>query len=92
MADDQGKMSSHQYVRGMLVKMVQMIMDHPEAVVVETNYSDECTTYVVTVDTRDMQKLVGAGDRNANSLHIIVSAMGMKLGEQMRIEVDGRRR
>jgi predicted RNA-binding protein YlqC (UPF0109 family) len=90
-ADDQGKMSSHEYVRGLLLRMVQIIVDHPRAVEVEADYSDECTTFIVTVNSSDIHRLIGAGDRNANSLRIIVSAIGRKFREQMRIEVDERR-
>ena len=50
-ADDQGKMSNHEYVRGLLLRMVQIIVDHPRAVEVEADYIDECTTFIVTVNS-----------------------------------------
>jgi len=47
---------------------------------------------VVTVDRRDTGRLGLTGGRVAKSLHIIVSAMGMKLQKTMQVEIDQRRR
>ena len=91
-AEDQGKMSNREHVLELLLKMVQVIVEHPKAVSIQTDYEDETIIFVVTVDRRDTGRLGLTGGRVAKSLHIIVSAMGMKLQKTMQVEIDKRRR
>jgi predicted RNA-binding protein YlqC (UPF0109 family) len=85
-------MSNREHVRELLLKMVQVIVEHPKAVSIQTDYEDEIIIFVVTVDRRDTGRLGLTGGRVAKSLHIIVSAMGMKLQKTMQVEIDKRRR
>lgn len=85
-------MSNREHVRELLLKMVQVIVEHPKAVSIQTDYEDEIIIFVVTVDRRDAGRLGLNGGRIAKSLHIIVSAIGMKLQKTMQVEIDERRR
>jgi predicted RNA-binding protein YlqC (UPF0109 family) len=85
-------MSNREHVRELLLKMVQVIVEHPKAVSIQTDYEDEIIIFVVTVDRRDTGRLGLTGGRVVKSLHIIVSAMGMKLQKTMQVEIDKRRR
>jgi predicted RNA-binding protein YlqC (UPF0109 family) len=90
--DDQGKMSNREHVRELLLKMVQVIVEHPKAVSIQTDYEDETIIFVVTVDRRDAGRLGLNGGRIAKSLHIIVGAMGMKFQKTIQVEIDERPR
>ena len=63
--------------------MVRLIVDHPDAVSVATEYDGASIIFIVKVAMLDRRN----GESYAHSLRIIVSAMGKKLQKQMRVEV-----
>ena len=50
-------MSNREHVLELLLKMVQVIVEHPKAVSIQTDYEDETIIFVVTVDRRDAGRL-----------------------------------
>ena len=81
-------MESQECVRGLLERMVRLIVDHPDAVSVATEYDDASTIFIVKVAMLDLKK----GESYAHSLRIIVSAIGKKLQKQMRVELKATHR
>ena len=76
-------MESQECVRGLLERMVRLIVDHPQAASVATEYDGASIIFIVKVAMLDRRN----GESYAHSLRIIVSAMGKKLQKQMRVEV-----
>ena len=62
-------MSNREHVRELLLKMVQVIVEHPKAVSIQTDYEDETIIFVVTVDRRDAGRWGLSGGRIAISAH-----------------------
>ena len=87
-----GTMSDDTYVRGLVLRTVQILVSHPKAVVVESDREADTVTLVISVDRDDLANLGGNDGRIAHSLNILVGAIGRKLGQSMSVEIDGRRR
>jgi len=87
-----GTMSDDTYVRGLVLRTVQILVSHPKAVVVESDREADTVTLVISVDRDDLANLGGNDGRIAHSRNILVGAIGRKLGQSMSVEIDGRRR
>jgi predicted RNA-binding protein YlqC (UPF0109 family) len=87
-----GTMSDDTYVRGLVLRTVQILVSHPKAVVVESDRETNTVTFLISVDPRDMANLGGNDGSTAHSLNIIVGAIGRKLGQSMSVEIDRHRR
>jgi predicted RNA-binding protein YlqC (UPF0109 family) len=63
----------------LLLKIVGVLVDRPEAVVIQTQVMEDGATFTVHAHPDDTGKLIGKQGRNAQSLRIITSEAGKKL-------------
>ena len=75
-------------VSKLLAKIVCALVDRPEFVVIKTHAAEESASFAIEVHPDDIGKIIGKQGRNAHSLRIILSAIGMKLHRQYLIAVD----
>ena len=80
-------MPDHEDIRELLLWMVQLIVDHPEEVAIEAVPGDQRTTFRIRVNPRDVGKIIGRQARNAQSLRVLVGAMGMKARWRFVVEI-----
>ena len=67
------------------------MVDQPEFVSIKTLVADGGATFTIQSHPDDTGKLIGKQGRNAKSIRIIFSAIGMKLHRRYAIDVDGER-
>jgi predicted RNA-binding protein YlqC (UPF0109 family) len=63
----------------LLLKIVGVLVDRPEVVVIQIQATEDGATFTVHAHPDDIGKLIGKQGRNAQSLRIITSGAGMKL-------------
>jgi len=70
--------------------MVQLIVNHPEAVAIEAIHEDEdrITTFRIRVNPRDVGKVIGRQARNAQALRILTGALGMKVRWRYLVDIE----
>ena len=83
-------MTNDAYVQALLMRTVQIIVSHPNAVVVECNHNADRDTFIISADPHDVDSLGGNDGQTAHSLNIIVGAIGRKFGRSMSVEIDCR--
>ena len=76
-------------VAKLLSKIACEIVDQPEFVSINTLVADGGATFTIQSHPDDTGKLIGKQGRNAQSIRIIFSAIGMKLHRRYVIDVDG---
>lgn len=76
------------FVSKLLSKIVRALADQPEFVVIKTHVAEEGASFTVEVHPDDTGKIIGRQGRNANSIRIIVSAVGHKLHRNYVLVVD----
>jgi predicted RNA-binding protein YlqC (UPF0109 family) len=80
-------MADDTYVRGLVLRMAQLIVSYPTVVMVESDRDAETVVFVISVDPRDMASLGGNDGRIARSLNHIVGGIGGKAGQSMSVEI-----
>jgi predicted RNA-binding protein YlqC (UPF0109 family) len=83
-------MPDHKDSQKLLLRMVQLIVDHPEDVAIEAVHEDEdkISIFRIKVNPLDVGKVIGRQARNVHSLRILAGAMGMKARWRYLIEVE----
>lgn len=83
-------MPDHDDIQELLLRMIQLIVDHPEDVAIVTIHEDEdrTTTFRIRVNPLDVGKVIGRQARNAQSLRILAGAMGMKTRRRYLIDIE----
>ncbi|MGA2438022.1 MAG: KH domain-containing protein [Acidobacteriaceae bacterium] len=83
-------MPDHDDIQELLLRMIQLIVDHPEDVAIEAIHEDEdkTTTFRIRVNPLDVGKVIGRQAQNALSLRILVGAMGMKTRWRHCLEIE----
>lgn len=76
-------------VAKLLSKIACEMVDQPEFVSINTLVADGGATFTIQSHPDDTGKLIGKQGRNAQSIRIIFSAIGMKLHRRYVIDVDG---
>ena len=66
-------------VYNLLFKIVGVLVDRPEVVVIQTQVTEDGATFTIRTHPDDTGKLIGKQGRNARALRIITSGAGMKL-------------
>ena len=66
-------------VCNLLFKIVGVLVDRPEVVVIQTQVTEDGATFSVHAHPDDNGRLIGKEGRNAQSLRIITSKAGKKL-------------
>ncbi len=69
-----------------LTTLIRLMVDRPEAVMVESIPIEEGSTIRISVDPGDIGKIIGKQGRTARSLRVLVTAMGM--ASKQRISLD----
>ncbi len=74
----------------MLKELLYPLVDHPQHCSIDVIRSEDMTTFVVEVDSDDLEQLAGGSGRTAKSLKLLVSAVGLK--SQQRFSVTFRKK
>lgn len=74
-------------MRELVEKLVQALVDHPEAVEVAEIKGERTIVYEVRVAENDLGKVIGKGGRIANALRTILKAAATKLGKKVSLEI-----
>jgi hypothetical protein len=82
------RMPEHEEVRQWILKTVQLIVDHPEVVRIETDILEVHTKFLIRADARDVGKIIGRQGRTSQSLRVLASAMAKKLGCRFIVEIE----
>jgi predicted RNA-binding protein YlqC (UPF0109 family) len=64
------------------------MVDQPEFVVIRTHVAEDGASLGIDVHACDIGKIIGKQGRNAQSLRIIVSAIGRKLNRRYVLDID----
>ncbi len=71
----------------LLIAMVEKLVDDPESLHIETDESENSTTFRLYVAPDDLGKVIGKQGRTARSLRTILSAIGSKANHRMQLDV-----
>lgn len=80
-------MSEIDRVRAWLERTACLLVDRPGAVSVEAIEQDGGTLYRICTDPSDVGKIIGKQGRNARSIRIILKAVGMKLKQNLSLDI-----
>ena len=75
-------------VYNLLFKIVGVLVDRPEVVVIQTQVTEDGATFTVDVHPDDTGKIIGKQGRNAQSLRIITSGAGRKLRRRYVVAIN----
>jgi predicted RNA-binding protein YlqC (UPF0109 family) len=81
-------MNEHEHIHGLLVRMIQGIVDCPDQVAIEVDANRTRTKFLIRVHPSDVGKVIGKQGRNVQSLRIVANAMGMKARHLFLIAVE----
>ncbi|MBC7326882.1 KH domain-containing protein [bacterium] len=74
-------------MRELVEKLVQALVDNPEAVQVTEIKGERTIVYEVRVAEEDLGKVIGKEGRIANALRTILKAAATKLGKKVSLEI-----
>ena len=75
-------------MRDLLVHLVRALVDHPEAVEVESFEEDDGTLVLeLSVDEDDYGQVIGRGGRTAQALRTVVKAAAVKDNRRVLIDI-----
>jgi uncharacterized protein len=75
-------------LRDLLVYLVRALVDHPEAVEVESFEEDDGTLVLeVSLDDDDYGQVIGRGGRTAQALRTVVKAAAVKDNRRVLIDI-----
>ena len=75
-------------VSKLLHNIVNALVDLPEFVIIKNRTAENGMAFAIEVHPDDRGKVIGKQGRNAQSLRIILSAVGRKLHRRYSIEID----
>jgi predicted RNA-binding protein YlqC (UPF0109 family) len=81
-------MPEHEEIRQWVLKTVQLVVDHPEVVRIETETVEERTKFLIKADPRDVGKVIGRQGRTSQSLRVLAGAMAKKLNWRFIVEIE----
>jgi predicted RNA-binding protein YlqC (UPF0109 family) len=67
--------------------IVRNIVDHPDAVVVETHGRARSQTVGIRLDQRDVGRVIGKGGRNIEAIRAVVKAAGVRDRSRVNVEI-----
>ena len=68
--------------------IVTSLVDHPDAVSIETKEDDNRITYVLSVHKEDMGKVIGKQGRVAKAIRTVVYAAGSTQQKKIYLEIS----
>ncbi len=74
-------------VCAMLKSLVRLMVDNPQRVFVDHRDSPQGTLFRISVDPRDLGKLIGRGGRTARSIRVLLTAVGKTVRRTLLVEV-----
>jgi uncharacterized protein len=74
-------------VEGILLQIVNRLVDEPNEVQVTSVTTDTGTVFQVTVAPSDVGKVIGKDGRTARSLRVLLSAMGVALKTRYGLDI-----
>lgn len=81
-------MSDPDEIREWLLKTIQLIVDRPDEVTVETVPRDQRITFRIRVHQGDVGKVIGRQARTARPLRVLAGAMGMKIRKRLTVDIE----
>lgn len=81
-------MPEHEEIRLWVLKTIQLVVDHPEVVRIETETVDERTKFLIKADPRDVGKVIGRQGRTSQSIRVLAGAMAKKLNWRFIVEIE----
>jgi uncharacterized protein len=69
-------------------RLVEMVVDRPEAVVILTRPTDVGVELTIRVAPEEIGMVIGRGGRTIQAIRQLVIACGAKLGMQVRLDVE----
>ena len=76
-------------VGNLIVRMIQAVVDSPEAVKVDATTESGLTVYRVRVARDEVGQVIGKQGRTARALRVLLMAISVKQGRRMEIDIDG---
>jgi hypothetical protein len=74
-------------LKGLIEQIVKALVDKPDEVSVNAIEGEKTTILELRVAQTDLGKVIGKQGRMARSIRIVLSAAGMKLKKQFRLEI-----
>jgi predicted RNA-binding protein YlqC (UPF0109 family) len=74
-------------VKDLLLYIARSLVDNPDAVRVEVEEDDDEVTLVLTVEERDMGRVIGRDGRIANAIRTLLRVMGTRDGRHVELEI-----
>lgn len=74
-------------MKDLLLYIARSLVDNPDAVRVEVEEDDDEVTLVLTVEERDMGRVIGRDGRIANAIRTLLRVMGTRDGRHVELEI-----
>jgi predicted RNA-binding protein YlqC (UPF0109 family) len=74
-------------VKEFLDYVARALVENPDAVRIEVEENDEEVSLVLTVDERDMGRVIGRDGRIANAIRSLLRVMGTRDGRHVELEI-----
>jgi len=81
-------MSEHEEVRQWILNTIQLVVDYPKVVKIETATAEASTKFLIKADPRDVGKVIGKQGRTSQSLRVLAGAMGKKFHWHFIVEIE----
>ena len=72
----------------LLGRIVAELVDSPESIIIPTDDTDDGATFRVHLHKSDVGKMIGKQGRNANSIRIVLKAIGQKMKRRYDVLVE----
>jgi predicted RNA-binding protein YlqC (UPF0109 family) len=74
-------------VKELLEYIARSLVEHPDAVEVDVDESDDEVELTLVVDERDMGRVIGRDGRIANAIRSLLRIMGARDGRHVELEI-----
>jgi len=74
-------------VKEFLDYVARSLVDHPDVVSIEVEEDDDEVSLILTVDERDMGRVIGRDGRIANAIRSLLRVMGSRDGRHVELEI-----
>jgi predicted RNA-binding protein YlqC (UPF0109 family) len=74
-------------VKDLVLKIAQLLVDHPDEVSVNVIEGESSVMFELTVSKGDFGKIVGKQGRNADAIRTILNAIAGKTRKRLKLEI-----